>query len=80
LSEEEYMMITYDYLMAAVIALEKGGVGQVTTEEDGSAKERPPFRFIFISGEGADQTKKSWTKSARAKVSHSNGSVAMVLT
>jgi len=54
LSAEEYTKITYDYLMAAIIALEKGGVGQVTTKEDGSARERPPFRFLFISGEGAD--------------------------
>jgi hypothetical protein len=66
-SEEEYLMITHGYLMAAIIALEKGGVGQVMTEEDGSAKERPPFRFIFISREGADQTQKSFMKFARIK-------------
>lgn len=75
LSEEKYTEIVYDYLMAAIIALEKGGVGQVTTEEDGSAKERPPFRFVFISGEGADPTGKSRMKFARVKVGTSNGSV-----
>jgi len=67
LSEEEYTKITYDYLMAAIIALEKGGVGEVTTKEDGSAKERPPFQFVFISAMGADQTEKSFTKFARIK-------------
>ena len=68
LTEEEYTKITYDFPMAAIIALEKGGVGEVTTMEDGSAKERPPFRFVFISGEGADQTEKSRMKFARVKV------------
>lgn len=69
MSEEEYTKITYDYLMAAIIALEKGGVGQATTKKDGSVKERPPFQFVFISAVGADQTEKSFTKFARIKVS-----------
>jgi len=67
LTEEEYTKITYDFPMAAIIALERGGVGEVTTMEDGSAKERPAFRFVFISGEGADQTEKSRMKFARVK-------------
>jgi len=67
ISEEEYTKMTHGYLMAAVIALEKGGVGQEMTEEDGSAKGRPPFRLVFISGEGADQTEKGLMKFARIK-------------
>jgi len=63
LTEEEYTKVTYDYLMAAVIALEKGGVGEITMTEDGSAKGRPPFRLVFLSGGGADL--KCMTKYAR---------------
>lgn len=69
LTEQEYTKVTYDYLMAAVIALEKGGVGKIKTSEDGSAIEKPPFRFVFISGERADQTEKSFMMFARVKVS-----------
>jgi hypothetical protein len=80
LTEEEYTKITYDYLMAAVIALEKGGVGEVTMVEDGSAKGRPPFRFVFISGEGADHTQKHMMKFARVMVSASHRPMTLALT
>lgn len=70
MSEEEYTKVTYDYSMAAVIALEKGGVGRVPQPaNEGSDTEKKPFRFVFISGEGADQTEKSWILFSRVMVS-----------
>ena len=66
--------------MAAVIALEKGGVGEVTMVDDGSAKGRPPFRFVFISGEGADHTQKHMMKFARVMVSASHRPMTLPLT
>jgi hypothetical protein len=80
LTEEEYTKIIYDYLMAAVIALEKGGVGEMTMTEDGSAKGRPPFRFVYVSGEGVDHTQKRITKYTKAMVSPSNASMVSLLT
>lgn len=57
LSEEEYTRITYDYTMHFVSSLQ-GGTKNKTGE---------PFRFIFISGEGADPSGKSNLKFARIK-------------
>ncbi|KAH7886045.1 hypothetical protein F5I97DRAFT_1927926 [Phlebopus sp. FC_14] len=57
LSDEEYTRITYDYTMTFVNQIQ-----QFTKFRIGE-----PFRFIFISGEGADQTEKSTLKFARIK-------------
>ncbi|KAF7972143.1 hypothetical protein HWV62_18882 [Athelia sp. TMB] len=47
-SEEEYIKFTYGYVAHAVDALQEGGVATKKTAED-------PFRFVFVSGEGANQ-------------------------
>ncbi|KAH7930913.1 hypothetical protein BV22DRAFT_1077465 [Leucogyrophana mollusca] len=58
LSDEEYTRITYDYTMSFVKQLEEGGVKNRVGE---------PFRIVYISGEGADQSEKSNVKFARIK-------------
>jgi hypothetical protein len=59
LSDEEYTRITYDYTMHFVNTLQEAGTKDKTGE---------PFRFVFISGEGADPSGKSNLKFARIKV------------
>jgi hypothetical protein len=58
LSDEEYTRITYDYTMHFVNTLQEAGTKDKTGE---------PFRFVFISGEGADPSGKSNLKFARIK-------------
>lgn len=62
LKEGEYTVMTHDYVSEALKALIQADVG---TEEK-------PFRFIFVSGELADQTEKSMFMWARVKVSVSD--------
>lgn len=65
MSEADYTVITYDYPMALLRAIEEAGVG----------KDRPadkPFRFLYFSGELADPTGKSGQMWARVKVCASN--------
>ncbi|KIK95353.1 hypothetical protein PAXRUDRAFT_827114 [Paxillus rubicundulus Ve08.2h10] len=57
LSEEEYTKITYDYTMTFAKQI------QPFTR----ARTAGPFTFVFISGEGADQTEKSSLLFARIK-------------
>jgi len=59
MSEQEYTKITYDYPMAALRALKYGGAGEERAEN--------PFRFVYISGEAADPTEKSFMMWARVK-------------
>lgn len=59
--EDEYTKITYGYVMAAVKALQDGGI---VKRKDAAN----PFRFVFVSGEAADQTEKSFIMFARVKV------------
>ncbi|KAG1754962.1 uncharacterized protein EDB91DRAFT_262829 [Suillus paluster] len=58
LSDEEYTRITYDNTMHFVNSLQEAGTKDRTGE---------PFRFVFISGEGADPSGKSNVKFARIK-------------
>ncbi|KZP16964.1 hypothetical protein FIBSPDRAFT_793589, partial [Athelia psychrophila] len=61
-SEEEYTKFTYDYVMHAVEALQAGGVA---AHRGGGATD--PFRFVFVSGEGADPEEKSMMMFGRIK-------------
>lgn len=58
LSDDEYTRITYDYTMHFVNSLQEAGMKDKTGE---------PFRFVFISGEGADPSGKSNIKFAKIK-------------
>lgn len=58
LSDEEYTRITHDYTMHFANSLQEAGMKDRTGE---------PFRFVFISGEGADPSGKSNVKFARIK-------------
>lgn len=51
-SKEEYVVITHDYTLAAAEAFQKipGGDGP------GDAKKDDPFRFVYVSGMGAETT------------------------
>jgi hypothetical protein len=60
LSDEEYTRITYDYTMHFVNVLQEALAG--------TKDKREPFRFVFISGEGADPSGKSNLKFAKIKV------------
>ncbi|MBS1774412.1 MAG: NAD(P)H-binding protein [Bacteroidetes bacterium] len=57
-SKEEYKLITYHYTMAAANAM---------------VAANPDIKFIFLSGDGADQTEKSSTLFARIKGETENG-------
>jgi hypothetical protein len=59
LSDDEYTRITYGYTMHFVNSLQEVGMKDKTGE---------PFRFVFISGEGADPSGKSNIKFAKIKV------------
>ncbi|KAA1476155.1 hypothetical protein DENSPDRAFT_843058 [Dentipellis sp. KUC8613] len=56
-SEEEYTELTVGYLKSVLDALKEAGVG---------TKEKP-FRFVFVSGNGADSNEKSMILFARVK-------------
>ncbi|KAG0700675.1 hypothetical protein DFH29DRAFT_611355 [Suillus ampliporus] len=58
LSDEEYTRITYDYTMHFVNSIQEAGTKDRTGE---------PFRFVFISGEGADPSGKRNIMFARIK-------------
>ncbi|KAL4252993.1 NAD(P)-binding domain superfamily protein [Abortiporus biennis] len=59
-NEADYTRITYEYPMALAKALKEGGVTERRMEGN-------PFRFVYISGESADPTEKSWQMWARVK-------------
>ena len=59
-SESEYVEITEGYLNAFLGALEEAKVGSG----------EKPFRFVFVSGNGADSKGKSMILFARSKVTH----------
>ncbi|KAG2044349.1 hypothetical protein BDR03DRAFT_938970 [Suillus americanus] len=58
LSDEEYTRITYEYTMHFLNSLQEARTKDKTGE---------PFKFVFISGEGADPSGKSDLKFARIK-------------
>jgi hypothetical protein len=58
MSEKAYTELTYGYVVSMVKALE--GVENRPADK--------PFRFVFISGEGADPTEKSMMMFGRIKV------------
>lgn len=60
MSEQDYTRITYDYTVSAIQALRDGGIAGSQTAS--------PFRFIFVSGEGADPEKKNLPMFGRIKV------------
>lgn len=67
-TEAEYTEFTLGYVQAFLDALkESGRVSQGPSAAAGARSERP-FRFLFVSGEGADSTEKSKTLFARIKV------------
>jgi hypothetical protein len=49
MNEKEYTKITYDYVVSIVSALQSGDVAKHHGDKD-------PFRFVFISGAGANPT------------------------
>ena len=53
--------MTHDYLLNAARALKEAGAGEGRAEDK-------PFRFVYVSGEGADPTGKSSQMWARVKV------------
>ncbi|KAI0707543.1 hypothetical protein C8T65DRAFT_808914 [Cerioporus squamosus] len=57
MSEEAYTELTYDFTLSAARALKEAGAGSP----------EKPFRFVFISGEGADPTGKSGQMWAKVK-------------
>ncbi|KAH9951867.1 hypothetical protein B0H21DRAFT_817644 [Amylocystis lapponica] len=59
-TEQEYTTITYEYPLAALRALKSSGAGEGKGPEN-------PFRFLYISGEAADPTEKSFMMWARVK-------------
>ena len=63
-TEESYTVFTLEYVKVFVDALQRsGGVA--------SRPENDPFRFVYVSGEGADPEEKSLLLFARIKVSAS---------
>ncbi|KAK7470863.1 hypothetical protein VKT23_002279 [Stygiomarasmius scandens] len=54
-SEADYTKITYDYTVAMIEALQVGNVSKAREETEG----KEPFRFVYISGSGADQTEQT---------------------
>lgn len=61
MTEEEYTKMTHGYVVHALDALQAGGIAQKKTAEK-------PFRFVFVSGEGADPEEKTWAMFGRIKV------------
>ncbi|TCD61179.1 hypothetical protein EIP91_008823 [Steccherinum ochraceum] len=59
-NEADYTRITYDYPMAMLKALLDGDVGAGRSADK-------PFRFIYVSGESADETEKGRQMWARVK-------------
>lgn len=59
-TEAEYTELTLGYVQAFLDGFKKSGRMENTSEK--------PFRFLFVSGEGADQTEKSGQMFARIKV------------
>ena len=53
--------MTHDYVLNAARALKEAGAGEGRGEGE-------PFRFVYVSGEGADTTGKSSQMWARVKV------------
>jgi hypothetical protein len=58
-TEQSYTTITYDFVEKAVNAIIEG------KKETGEEK---PFRFVYVSGEGADPSGKSMMMFGRIKV------------
>ena len=62
MDEKDYTIMTHDYPMAAIKAFDEGGV----RGQDGM------FRFVYVSGGGADPTGQSRILFARVKVCRSH--------
>ena len=60
-TEESYTVFTVGYVKAFVDALQRGIASESRPEND-------PFRFVFVSGEGADPEEKAMLLFARIKV------------
>lgn len=68
-TEAEYTEFTLGYVKAFLEDLKSSG--RVKHNEEGASSVgtvEKPFRFLFVSGEGADSTEKSRTLFARVKV------------
>jgi len=59
LTEEAYAVFTVQYIKVFIEALQQGGVA--------SRSEASPFRFVFVSGEGADPEEKTLLMFGRIK-------------
>ncbi|KZS90071.1 hypothetical protein SISNIDRAFT_488606 [Sistotremastrum niveocremeum HHB9708] len=57
MKEEDYIKMTHDFPMAAVSAFHEAGLGSP----------EKPFRFVHISGEGADREEKGWALFSKIK-------------
>jgi hypothetical protein len=69
MKEAEYVTMTHDFPMAAANAIvdaKKAARGTGVGAGDGEREK--PLRFVYYSGEGADQSGKSWVLFARVKV------------
>ncbi|KAJ3556289.1 hypothetical protein NM688_g2104 [Phlebia brevispora] len=60
MSEADYTSLTYAAPMSLAVALRDAGIGKNRPEDK-------PFRFVYVSGEGADPTDKSSQMWARVK-------------
>ncbi|KAH9835303.1 uncharacterized protein C8Q71DRAFT_710050, partial [Rhodofomes roseus] len=60
MTEEEYTATTYTNVMNAARAVKDAGVGEGRPVDK-------PFRIVYISGEGADPSQKSWQMWANVK-------------
>jgi hypothetical protein len=59
-TDESYAVFTVEYVKVFIEELQRGGVA--------SRPEDNPFRFVFVSGEGADPAEKATIRYARIKV------------
>ncbi|TDL15960.1 hypothetical protein BD410DRAFT_852307 [Rickenella mellea] len=57
MTERDYVVLTRDWPMAAIAAFNDSGMGSV----------QRPFRFVYVSGESADQSEKALLMFARVK-------------
>ncbi|THU88450.1 hypothetical protein K435DRAFT_830547 [Dendrothele bispora CBS 962.96] len=62
-SEAEYTKITYDYVVTMIEALKAGDVAKVREETE----RKEPFRFVYVSGNGADQIEQTSRMFGRVK-------------
>ncbi|EIN08966.1 hypothetical protein PUNSTDRAFT_52399 [Punctularia strigosozonata HHB-11173 SS5] len=64
MKEDEYIRMTHDFPMEAARAIIEA---KKAAKSAGEAEGDKPLRFVYVSGQSADQTGKSWILFARVK-------------